>query len=223
MVYHLAPSLVQLRAEANAVWPGRSKVSDGWIGDTAHGARTSDHNPDYRAGGVVRAIDLTNAGLDPDRLVAAACADIRTAYVISRGLIYVRDRGFRAERYTGANGHHHHVHISIRHGAAYEQSTAPWGLAARPAANTGGGASITPTTSEEDDMYWLRVNNGQGRGDVYEVTAFTVDKITLQQFEDIKGVIVPRMTDATEAAVTRLAARKAALRRHIWGPDKGGK
>lgn len=100
-------------------------------------------------------------------------------------------------------------------------------VAAVAARLRGGGSSaarpITPTTSEEDDMYWLRVNNGQGRGDVYEVTAFTVDKITLQQFEDIKGVIVPRMTDATEAAVTRLAARKAALRRHIWGPDKGGR
>lgn len=90
---------------------------------------------------------------------------------------------------------------------------------------SGSGAALTPapTTSEEDDMYWLRVNNGQGRGDVYEVTAFTVDKITLQEFEDIKGVIVPRMTDATEAAVTRLAGRKARLRKHIWGADKGGK
>lgn len=141
MKYHLAPSLVQLRAEANAVAPDRSKASDGWIGDTAHGARKSDHNPAPPTG-VVRALDLTNAGLDVDRLIARACADPRTAYVISRGLIYTRDNGFRPVRYTGSNPHSQHVHISIRHGAEHAASTASWGLAV-PVGQ--GGSTAAPT------------------------------------------------------------------------------
>ena len=35
MSYRLAGALIQLRGEANAARPGRSKVSDGWIGDAA--------------------------------------------------------------------------------------------------------------------------------------------------------------------------------------------
>ena len=51
MSWTLAPALVQLRQELNARWPGRSKASDGTIGDAAHKARVSEHNPD--ADGVV--------------------------------------------------------------------------------------------------------------------------------------------------------------------------
>src|SRR5690606_29069239 len=58
MSYYLAPSLVKLRDLINQNWPNRDKSSDGWIGDPSHQARKSDHNPDYSAGGVVRAIDV---------------------------------------------------------------------------------------------------------------------------------------------------------------------
>ena len=58
MAWRLARSLETLRAQINALSPNRSKASDGTIGDAAHSARTSDHNPD--GGGVVRALDLTH-------------------------------------------------------------------------------------------------------------------------------------------------------------------
>lgn len=57
----LAWSLVTLRSEVDARWPMRNKASDGWIGNPAHAATASDHNPN--ADGVVCALDLTN---DPD-------------------------------------------------------------------------------------------------------------------------------------------------------------
>lgn len=130
MRWHLAPSLEQLRAEINALWPSRDKSSDGSVGDTAHGARKSDHNPAPPTN-VVRAIDVDEDGIDPSALLLAAIRDERTEYVIYESLIYRRDRGFRAEYYSGSNKHDKHMHISIRHGARFETSTASWHVASQ--------------------------------------------------------------------------------------------
>lgn len=72
-------------------------------------------------------------------------------------------------------------------------------------------------------MQYYRVSDGAQAGDVYEVGPLTSDKLSLQHFEDIKTTILPRMQDITQAAMTRLTDRKAALRTHIFGPDKAGK
>jgi len=124
--YHLAPSLDALRDEINRRWPGRSKKSDGWIGDASHQASKSDHNPDWDNGGVVRAIDVTSQDIDADVIINALVKDSRVNYVIHRGRIYSRVRGFTPKRYTGANPHNHHVHVSIRHTAASASNTARW-------------------------------------------------------------------------------------------------
>lgn len=156
MGYYLAPSLVQLRAECNARWPGRQKYADGWIGDPSHQARVSDHNPDWSAGGVVRAIDVTAAGIDSMALVRAACADPRTNYVIHRRWIYQRIYGFRARPYFGSNPHTKHVHISIRHGRTWENDRRAWlvNRVSNPGTSTPA-APNTPTPAPITERDWL--------------------------------------------------------------------
>jgi hypothetical protein len=54
--YRLCKAGQQLRLQVDDSYPDRDKSSDGWIGDTSHKARRSDHNPDAK--GIVRAIDI---------------------------------------------------------------------------------------------------------------------------------------------------------------------
>lgn len=124
----LAHALVVLRSQVNAAWPGRSKKADGWIGDAAHAARKSDHNPN--AAGVVTAIDLTHDpvnGFDAHawvRNVLVRSGDRRLEYVISNGQIWTPAKGWR--KYTGANPHDKHVHVSVLDVPEAYDSEAPW-------------------------------------------------------------------------------------------------
>lgn len=56
MTPRLVAAGVVLRSQVNWAFPKRDKRSDGWIGDRAHAARQSDHNPDAR--GWVHALDI---------------------------------------------------------------------------------------------------------------------------------------------------------------------
>ena len=51
---------IQLREQVDDMYMDRDRKSDGWIGDTRHSARKSDHNPDKN--GIVRALDLDADG-----------------------------------------------------------------------------------------------------------------------------------------------------------------
>lgn len=149
MSWRLAGGLVTLRAETNTAYPGRLKESDGTIGDPAHQARISDHNPD--AAGVVRAWDCTQWDpgtpdwLDDDVAQALtehliATRDGRVKYLIWRGRILSSYASggvspWTWRRYAGPNGHFRHCHISVRPGAAGDDPTA-WGFT-RPAQRTG--------------------------------------------------------------------------------------
>jgi hypothetical protein len=124
MAWRLARSLERLRSQINDAYPRRSKASDGTIGDAAHSARASDHNPD--AGGVVRALDITH---DPANGIAGkalanallASRDTRIKYIISDGEIASGAAGPKPwtwRKYSGANQHRKHVHISVVAGAA---------------------------------------------------------------------------------------------------------
>jgi hypothetical protein len=109
----LAPALERLLREVNTAWPGRSRTSDGWLGDAAHRARTSDHNPNED--GLVLALDLTSSGINMQQLLVDATHHPACWYVIHRGLLYSRTHHFTAVPYYGANAHMDHVHVNLRH------------------------------------------------------------------------------------------------------------
>jgi hypothetical protein len=124
--WHLAASLVALINECDARWPARSKDSDGSIGDASHAARASEHNPDYSAGGVVRAVDVTAAGIDVAELLDALIGDPRVWYVIWNRRIASVTHEWKWTGYRGINPHTHHIHVSIRKTRPAETSTAHW-------------------------------------------------------------------------------------------------
>ena len=120
--YKLCKAGQQLRLQVDDSYPDRDRTSDGWIGDTRHQARPSDHNPD--AEGIVRAIDIDrdlSGKAKPDLMPDLAdqlrlCAkrgDKRISYIIFDGRIASSKKAWAWRTYTGSNKHNHHCHISF--------------------------------------------------------------------------------------------------------------
>lgn len=137
MAWRLAKSLEVLRSEINAAAPKRSKASDGTIGDDAHQASASDHNPNQE--GVVCAADFTHDPDDgADMNVFAEILKRRkhraVKYVIWNRRIWSKARdgeGWRA--YKGANPHTKHMHVSVGvgddgHSTGPYDDTSTWGI-----------------------------------------------------------------------------------------------
>lgn len=136
--YRLAKSLIKLRDQINAQYPNRSKVSDGWIGNAEHASRSSDHNPWVKDGktGIVTGLDVTHDprhGCDSyaiaQRLISTR--DERIKYVISNGRIASGSAGpspWIWRKYTGANKHDHHVHVSVKSDKKSYDNETPWNL-----------------------------------------------------------------------------------------------
>lgn len=116
---------VKLRKQVDRRWPKRDRRSDGWIGDRAHQARKSDHNPDSK--GFVHALDI-DADLDKNdpkaaqrlanQLVAYAKsgkpgAD-RIKYVVFNDRIASGTYKSTYWEWRGSGyGHRHHIHVSF--------------------------------------------------------------------------------------------------------------
>ena len=123
MKFQLSKAAIQLRNQVDDTYPSRDRTSDGWIGDTRHQARPSDHNPD--ANGWVRAIDLdrdlsgrAKPDLMPDladqlRLLCKSKREKRIAYLIFDGRIASSKKSWAWRTYEGSNKHNHHMHISF--------------------------------------------------------------------------------------------------------------
>lgn len=148
----LAPSLVQLRKEFNAIFPGRDKASDGWLGDSKHASRPSKHNPG--SDGLVEALDLDEdvdghddvEGQELWNFVQHLLKLVREkhpalygpgAHIIYEGRIWSHARGWSERAYTGSNAHRRHVHVAVVDGAG-KKSTRTWRVAdlKKPAAPT---------------------------------------------------------------------------------------
>lgn len=111
---------VQLRDQVDTWFPDRcTKSPEGWLGDSRHSTRKSDHNPD--ADGWVRAIDINSRlessdSLAPylaDQIRIAAKSDPRISYVIYNSKIASSKLGWRWRKYTGINPHKRHLHCSF--------------------------------------------------------------------------------------------------------------
>jgi hypothetical protein len=148
--WRVAGSLLTLRSQVDALYPGRSKVSDGTIGDAAHQAEVSDHNPDIF--GIVRALDLTHDpehGCDIGQLsdALAAARDPRVSYVIANRLIMSGPGGpspWIWRNYGGSDPHTNHIHISVV-GESIADLTTPWNL-------PGLGGEVATTNEKIDAM-----------------------------------------------------------------------
>lgn len=137
MRWFVAPSLAKLRSEVDARWPGRSRASDGTIGDPNHQRSVNDHNPvGHPAGpafgttGAVHALDITANGVDTARILDAVIGDSRVWYVIYNGRIWSRTYGW-ASRPQAGDPHRSHIHISLRSetqasAVAAEEDTRTW-------------------------------------------------------------------------------------------------
>ena len=137
--WRVAASLELLRAEINEIAPLRSTKSDGAIGDKAHRASASDHNPNDA--NVVCARDFTHnpgRGADMHRISRRIVAVLPPAlkYVIWDHQIWSRARASEGWRpYSGSNPHTKHMHVSVGRGpdgdstGPYDDMT-PWGLLA---------------------------------------------------------------------------------------------
>lgn len=165
VAYDLAASLKEFRAEVNQVWPGRDKASDGWIGDTSHKARPSDHNPDgSRPTPLVRAFDVDKDGpksLQIGEVIAEhlrASKDSRIKYVIWNGRMFASyaragRKAWQWGPYSGVNAHRAHVHLSVQAGSD-GAAGGPWGLLAlsRKPENPLTPAPRPAPAQEDDDM-----------------------------------------------------------------------
>jgi hypothetical protein len=133
----LVPAGVTLRDQVNTAHPKRDKRSDGWIGDAAHQARASDHNPDKD--GWVHALDIdedlvaTKANA-PARELADELVELartgrdggRIKYVVYEDQI--ASGTYKATFWTwrgSGYGHTEHVHVSFTDKAERDGSPFP--------------------------------------------------------------------------------------------------
>jgi hypothetical protein len=120
----LSKAATQLREQIDDAFPERDRASDGWIADVRHmrSGKPSDHIPDE---GWVRAIDIdsdlsgkSKPEIMPDladeiRIFAKSDKKKRISYIIFNGRIASPILGWKWRKYTGANKHIKHAHISF--------------------------------------------------------------------------------------------------------------
>lgn len=120
VVKKATPAAIAVLRQATALRPKRKKASDGLLPSVAHqkASPNSDHNTGY-------AVDLTHDplnGIDCFLIFEELKKDLRVKYLIFTGKIWSAKNG--EARYTGANQHNKHLHISIKENSGND--TSPW-------------------------------------------------------------------------------------------------
>ena len=133
---------VRLRDQVNTRFPKRDKRTDGWIGDSAHKDRVSDHNPDSQ--GIVYAIDIDEhmgkkgrwrngkAAMHlADQLLMYAKSGLpghdRIKYVVYEGKIASGTYKASWWKWRGGKdwGHYQHIHVSFNKSAKHDTMIYP--------------------------------------------------------------------------------------------------
>jgi Domain of unknown function (DUF1906) len=217
--WRMARSLDRLLAQINAMAPGRSKVTDGGLGDAEHASRVSDHNPWVGPASdgkmLVTARDFTHdpaGGLDCGWLAArlTASRDPRVKYLIWNREIWQRGSW---ESYTGNNPHTSHLHVSVVPGMADDIS--PWNLGATQQK----GFLMALTDEQQRRMYDLIVGVDTSLGQTWSMAKRLAGEVLLTTEGMVRELVgaVARLANGdldTDALTTRLeaASREAAER-----------
>ena len=186
----LAKSLETLRDQVDAFAPNRNTSNDGWIGEEAHAARVSDHNPD--AAGVVHALDITKDtahGVDVQKIADSIIAadDKRVKYLIHAGRIAnpdIQNWKWRA-RNKGPDDHAEHLHISVKSEPALADDVSPWPV---QASEPSGEIITKPKLKRGDHGDWVRklqrLLGIEQDGDFGEAT-----EIAVRAFQENHGLV----------------------------------
>lgn len=128
--------ILKLRSQIDLACPDRSKVSDGTIGDPAHQARLSDHNPQSpppprNPDNEVDAGDFTHDpahGADMGVIANAIrkSKDRRVAYIIWNRHETGPSHNWRWDPYDGEDPHTNHMHVSVND--VHNDETQDWSI-----------------------------------------------------------------------------------------------
>lgn len=156
-----AQAMVALLHQVDRQFVRRDTDSDGWIGDSAHQSRPSDHNPNKA--GVVQAQDFDEDHGVNDQKVGrwlwrelAISRDKRIKYIIYEGQMISSypTRNYPAwypRPYSGDNKHLKHLHLSLQDAPSLYDDPSPW---------------FVPV-QEEDEMSITKLIRIAGSGTVY--------------------------------------------------------
>lgn len=225
--WFLNRALSNFRAAVNARYPNRDKASDGTIGDRAHAASVSDHNPD--PDGSVDAWDMDTdlngtgrpATADVEALKVVFQAHPSSRYWIHNRQIATRANGWRRADYTGDSPHLEHVHWNTDQ--SRETSDAAWVLPTK-------GDDDMKTIFYDGTAYWvgdgvtrravqtwpeMMLIQAAGRagtlslyknGEIVNTTDARTYGVAVDETPDLDAATAGKLTESVQALAERLAA-----------------